>query len=79
MDQKCATGLVFPYGNGLIHSLPLSANHLKVMIDQINTKFQVFPVPVATDEVNDLQGAVGQIIQWPRNGIVLTKVFYLYC
>ncbi|KAI3768402.1 hypothetical protein L2E82_19060 [Cichorium intybus] len=73
MDQKCATGLVFPYGNGLIHSLPLSENHLKVMIDQINTKFQVFPVPVATDEVNDLQGAVGQIIQWPRNGIVLTK------
>ncbi|CAH1445292.1 unnamed protein product [Lactuca virosa] len=74
LDQNCATGLVFPYGDGLIHSLPLRENHMKVLIDQINKDFQSLPIPVVTDEVSNLQNAVGQIIQWPRNAIILTEI-----
>ncbi|CAI9294065.1 unnamed protein product [Lactuca saligna] len=74
LDQNCATGLVFPYGDGLIHSLPLRENHMKVLIYQINKDFQSLPIPVVTGEVNNLQNAVGQIIQWPRNAIILTQI-----
>nr|KAJ0219417.1 hypothetical protein LSAT_V11C300151710 [Lactuca sativa] len=74
LDQDCATDLVFPYGDGLIHSLPLRENHMKVLIDQINKDFQSLPIPVVTDEVSNLQNAVGQIIQWPRNAIILTQI-----
>lgn len=78
LDQDCATDLVFPYGDGLIHSLPLRENHMKVLIDQINKDFQSLPIPVVTDEVSNLQNAVGQIIQWPRNAIILTQVHIFY-
>ncbi|CAI9276367.1 unnamed protein product [Lactuca saligna] len=74
LDQNCASGLVFPYGNGLIHSLPMPENHLKVLIDKINKDFQGLPIPVVTDEASNLQSVVGQIIQWPRNAIILTEI-----
>ncbi|CAI9264530.1 unnamed protein product [Lactuca saligna] len=74
LDQNCASGLVFPYGNGLIHSLPLRENYLKVLIDKINKDFQGLSIPVVTDEASNLQSAVGQIIQWPRNAIILTEI-----
>ncbi|CAH1414291.1 unnamed protein product [Lactuca virosa] len=48
LDQKCAKGLVFPYGNGLIHTFPLRENHLKVLIDDIDYRYENFPVPVMT-------------------------------
>ncbi|XP_052622601.1 uncharacterized protein LOC128125881 [Lactuca sativa] len=70
LDQKCAKGLVFPYGNGLIHTLPLRENHLKVLIDDIDSRYENFPVPVMTKEVANLQGAVGTVIQWPRIAII---------
>nr|KAJ0203547.1 hypothetical protein LSAT_V11C500228780 [Lactuca sativa] len=73
LDQKCAKGLVFPYGNGLIHTLPLRENHLKVMIDDIDSRYENFPLPVMTKEVANLQGAVGTVIQWPRIAIILAK------
>nr|KAJ0222087.1 hypothetical protein LSAT_V11C200066020 [Lactuca sativa] len=41
--QKCVNGLVFPYGNGLIHTLPLRENHIKVMIDDIDSRYENFP------------------------------------
>ncbi|CAI9271355.1 unnamed protein product [Lactuca saligna] len=41
--QKCVNGLVFPYGNGLIHTLPLRENHIKVMIDDIDNRYENFP------------------------------------
>ncbi|CAH1442273.1 unnamed protein product [Lactuca virosa] len=72
LDQKCAKGLVFSYGNGLIHTLPLRENHLKVMIDNID-RYENFPLPVMTKEVANLQGAVGTVIQWPRIAIILAK------
>ncbi|CAI9300520.1 unnamed protein product [Lactuca saligna] len=59
LDQKCAKGLVFPYGNGLIHTLPLRKNHLKVLIDDIDSRYENFPVPVMTKEVANLQWTVG--------------------
>ncbi|CAH1436559.1 unnamed protein product [Lactuca virosa] len=73
LDQKCAKGLVFPYGNGLLHTLPLRENHLKVMIDDIDSRYENFPLPVMTKEVANLQGAVGTVIQWPRIAIILAK------
>ena len=78
MNQKCAKGLVFPYNDGLIHSLPLREKHLKVMIDDVNSKFKVIPVPVMTDEVSILENAIDTVIQWPRIAIVLRKVYLHY-
>ena len=78
LDKNCASGVVFPYENGLIHSLPLRENHHKVLIEKINKDFQGLPIPVVTDEVSNLQNAVGQIIQWPRNAIILTQVHIFY-
>ena len=54
MDHNCAIGMVFPYGNGL-HSLPLRENHMKVMIDKINTNLQSLRIP---DDVGNLHYAV---------------------
>ncbi|CAH1415850.1 unnamed protein product [Lactuca virosa] len=73
LDKKCAKGLVFPYGNGLIHTLPLRENHLKVMINDIDSRYENFPLLVMTKEVANLQGAVGTVIQWPRIAIILAK------
>ncbi|KAL7612365.1 hypothetical protein Lser_V15G09295 [Lactuca serriola] len=73
MNQKCARGMVFPYNDGLIHSLPLRENHLKVMIDNIDERYKGIPVPVMTNEVGTLEDAVGTVIQWPRIAIVLSK------
>ncbi|CAI9282789.1 unnamed protein product [Lactuca saligna] len=73
LDQKCDKGLVFPCGNGLIHTLPLRENHLKVMIDNIDSRYENFPLPVMTKEVANLQGAVGTVIQWPQIAIILAK------
>ena len=78
LDQKCAKGLVFPYGNGLIHTLPLRENHLKVLIDDIDSRYENFPVPVMTKEVANLQGAVGTVIQWPRIAIIPANVYMHY-
>lgn len=78
MSEKCAKGLVFPYGNGLIHSLPLRKNHLKVLIDEIDKNFENIPLPVKTMEVSKLQQAVGTTIQWPRDAIVVAKVYIHY-
>lgn len=73
MNQKCARGMVFPYNDGLIHSLPLRENHLKVMIDNIDERYKGIPVPVMTNEVGTPEDAVGTVIQWPRIAIVLSK------
>nr|KAJ0211205.1 hypothetical protein LSAT_V11C400196840 [Lactuca sativa] len=73
LDQKYAKGLVFPYRNELIHTLPLRENHLKVMKDDIDSRYENFPLPVLTKEVSNLQGAVGTVIQWPRIAIILAK------
>ncbi|CAI9281793.1 unnamed protein product [Lactuca saligna] len=73
LDQKCAKGSVFPYGNGLIHRLPLRENHLKVMIDDIDSIYENFPLSVMTKEVANLQGAVCTVIQWPQIAIILAK------
>ncbi|CAH1413653.1 unnamed protein product [Lactuca virosa] len=59
MNQKCARGMIFPYNDGLIHSLPLRENHLKVMIDNIDERYKGVPVPVMTNEVGILEDAVG--------------------
>ena len=82
MDQKCASGLVFPYNDGLIHSRALRKDHLKVMIDNVEENFKGLPIPVMTDEVSFLEKAIGTVIQWPRIAIKLAKVhlnllFYL--
>ncbi|CAI9298761.1 unnamed protein product [Lactuca saligna] len=50
MNQKCAKGMVFPYGNGQIHSVPLNANHLKVSLDKIYDQYDCIPLPVSTEE-----------------------------
>nr|KAJ0224537.1 hypothetical protein LSAT_V11C100047740 [Lactuca sativa] len=73
MNQKCARGMVFPYNDGLIHSVPLHENHLKVMIDNIDERYKGISVPVMTNEVGILEDAVGTVIQWPRIAIVLSK------
>nr|KAJ0189162.1 hypothetical protein LSAT_V11C800443420 [Lactuca sativa] len=73
MNQKCARGMVFPYNDGLIHSLPLRENHLKVMIDNIDERYKGIPIPVMTNEVGILEDAFGTVIQWPRIAIVLSK------
>nr|KAJ0190258.1 hypothetical protein LSAT_V11C800448240 [Lactuca sativa] len=73
LDQNCISELVFPYGNGLIHSLPLRENHLKVLIDKVNKDFQGLPILVVIDEASNLQSVVSQIIQWPRNAIIVTE------
>ena len=78
MNQKCATGMVFPYNDGLIHSRPLHENHLKVMIQVVEERFKGLPVPVMTDEVNFLEKAIGTVIQWPKIAIVLPKVHLCY-
>lgn len=76
LDQICATGMVLPYGNGLIHSVPLRKNHLKVLVHEIKKDFANFrlPVPITANEVINLEDAVDTSIQWPRVAIVLTKV-----
>nr|KAJ0195531.1 hypothetical protein LSAT_V11C700381010 [Lactuca sativa] len=73
MSQKCARGMVFPYNDGLIRSLPLCENHLKVMIDSIDAIYKGIPVPVMTNEVGILKDAVGTVIQRSRITIVLSK------
>ncbi|CAH1422032.1 unnamed protein product [Lactuca virosa] len=73
LDQKYAKGLVIPYGNGLIHTLPLRENHLKVLVHDIDCRYENFPVPVMTKEVANLQKAVGTLIQWPQIAIILAK------
>ena len=78
MNQKCARGMVFPYNDGLIRSLPLRENHLKVMIDNIDERYKGIPVPVMTNEVGTLEDAVGTVIQWSRIAIVLSKVHLHY-
>nr|KAJ0199189.1 hypothetical protein LSAT_V11C600329920 [Lactuca sativa] len=50
--------MVFPYNDGLIHSLPLRENHLKVMIDKIYERYKGIPVPVMTNKVGILEDAV---------------------
>lgn len=74
MNQKCAKGMVFPYGNGQIHSVPLNANHLKVSIDKIYDQYDCIPLPVSTEEASKLYEALHGIVQWPRNAIKIIQV-----
>ncbi|CAI9284343.1 unnamed protein product [Lactuca saligna] len=69
MNQKCAKGMVFPYGNGQIHSVPLNANHFRVSIDKIYDQYDCIPLPVSTEEASKLCEALHGIVQWPRNAI----------
>ncbi|CAI9289874.1 unnamed protein product [Lactuca saligna] len=73
MNQKCARGMVFPYNDGFIHSLPLRENHLKVMIDNIDERYKAIPVLVMTNEVGTLEDVVGSVIQCQWIAIVLSK------
>ncbi|CAI9279335.1 unnamed protein product [Lactuca saligna] len=73
MNQKCARGIVFPYNDGLIHSLPLRENHLKVMVDNIDERYKGIPIPVMTNEVGTLEDVVGTVIQWTQIAIVLSR------
>ncbi|CAH1418482.1 unnamed protein product [Lactuca virosa] len=73
MNQKCAKGMVFPYGNGQIHSVPLNANHLRVSIDKIYDQYDCIPFPVSTKEASKLCEALHGIVQWPRNAIKIIQ------
>nr|KAJ0214647.1 hypothetical protein LSAT_V11C400186960 [Lactuca sativa] len=74
MNQKCAKGMVFPYGNGQIHSVPLNANHLKVSIDKIYDQYDCIPLPVSTEEASKLYDVLHGIVQWPRNAIKIIQI-----
>ncbi|KAL4585211.1 hypothetical protein LXL04_009827 [Taraxacum kok-saghyz] len=69
-----AKGTVFPFADGLIHSVPLEADHLKVSIDLIYGNHQSFILPVSpVEEVHSLGDALHSFIQWPRDSIKLIK------
>ncbi|KAI3510158.1 hypothetical protein L1887_25689 [Cichorium endivia] len=74
MNQKCARGMVFPYGNGKIHSVPLEKNHLRVSIDKIYAQYDCIPLPILTEEASNLREALHGIVQWPVNAISLIEV-----
>ncbi|CAI9296522.1 unnamed protein product [Lactuca saligna] len=73
MNQKYAKGMVFPYGNGKIHPVPLNANHFRVSIDKIYDQYDCIPLPVSTEEVSKLCEALHGIVQWPRNAIKIIQ------
>ncbi|CAH1417330.1 unnamed protein product [Lactuca virosa] len=73
MNQKCAKGMVFPYGNGQIHSVPLNANHLRVSIDKIYDQYDCIPLPVSTEEASKMCEALHGIVEWPRNAIKIIQ------
>ncbi|CAH1430847.1 unnamed protein product [Lactuca virosa] len=73
MNQKCVKGMVFPYGNGQIHPVPLNANHLRVSIDKICDQYDCIPLPVSTEEACKLCEALHGIVQWPRNAIKIIQ------
>ncbi|KAL4580605.1 hypothetical protein LXL04_016805 [Taraxacum kok-saghyz] len=69
-----AKGTVFPFADGLIHSVPLEAGHLKVSVDLIYGNHQSFILPVSpVEEVHSLGDALHSFIQWPRDSIRLIK------
>nr|KAJ0196343.1 hypothetical protein LSAT_V11C700378130 [Lactuca sativa] len=68
-NQKCAKGMVFPYGNGQIYSVPLNANHLRVSIDKIYNQYDYIPPSVSIEEASKLYEVLHGIVQWPRNAI----------
>ncbi|CAI9294937.1 unnamed protein product [Lactuca saligna] len=65
--------MVFPYNDGLIHSLPLRENHLNLTIDNIEERYKDILVPVITNEIGILKDVVGTVIQWSWITIVLSK------
>ncbi|KAL4592062.1 hypothetical protein LXL04_005042 [Taraxacum kok-saghyz] len=67
-----AKGTVFPFADGLIHSVPLEAGHLKVSVDLIYRNHQSFILPVSpVEEVHSLGDTLHSFIQWPRDSIRL--------
>ena len=70
-----AKGTVFPLKDGLIHSVPFEAGHLRVSVDRIyEEKYHSIPLPVSPDdEICVLGDALHSYIQWPGDSIRLTK------
>lgn len=70
-----AKGTVFPFGDGVIHSVPLEAGHLRVSVDIIYGDHHSFLLPISPIEgVYNLGQALHSFIQWPRDSITLIKV-----
>ncbi|CAI9296940.1 unnamed protein product [Lactuca saligna] len=65
--------MVFPYGNGKIHSVPLNANHLRVSIDKIYDQHDCILLPVSTEKASKLYEALHGIVQWLRNAIKISQ------
>nr|KAJ0217768.1 hypothetical protein LSAT_V11C300111590 [Lactuca sativa] len=69
-----AKGTVFPFGDGVIHSVPLEAGHLRVSVDIIYGDHHSFLLPISPIEgVYNLGQALHSFIQWPRDSITLIK------
>nr|XP_043610039.1 uncharacterized protein LOC122581815 isoform X2 [Erigeron canadensis] len=73
--SRCAMGIVFPIGSGLIHKRPLEDGHMRVYVDIVYSKYDALPLPVE-DEVHGLrvlEDARHAYIQWPSKSIVLVE------
>ena len=64
-------GMVYPPAAGV----PVRSNHLHVTVDKITQEWALYiPLPVPGDGVLVLDDARAEIVQWPKNQIILDKV-----
>nr|XP_043622587.1 uncharacterized protein LOC122594182 [Erigeron canadensis] len=67
----CAKGMVYPIGDGILHSVPMKASCVKVQIDMVYDGFGDFDLPVHNEELETLKDANGAYIQWPQTDVLL--------
>jgi len=72
---KIAKGRVFPRDKGDI--LAITTGHMKVIIDHVEEAGSRLPIPVPQEGIEDMTTAIGSLIQWPKNEIVLDEVNFV--
>ncbi|GJR80789.1 hypothetical protein Tco_0151574 [Tanacetum coccineum] len=61
----CATAIVYPIGEGILHFKKLLKGHIKVSIIKVVEIHKSMELPVPNDEIPNLESVVKGFIQWP--------------
>lgn len=71
-----ADGTVYPYPKGIIHSIPLVADHLKVSLDLVYPAHMdvMLPVPHRDGETSMVGQARGHILMWQVDCVLFDEV-----
>ena len=76
-----ARGTVFPSnseGGNMIHNNPVTAQNVRVSVDNVVPEFQLTPLPVPCSEHETVGNAEGSFVQWPKELVILGQVYIIY-